>query len=254
MTSILLPLSIAAGSFALMFILGPLLIYWKYRMPNKFEFFPLTDADIEANTAPEFVPRSYAIEALGFERVVNLQSISHEITTYIRVFHNFSTQETATVTEMTHRLDGNDARKMHTRFFEFCTYFLDGLEVNTNNVTKPAVTPRGSKKLRTLMPGVEDAALLYKIHRNVASTVTGEIKPLPAAALVGQELEREVHEEWRRNVEIGYTYLDEERSLFRPTVKGSILMSWRVLWPVGAIRELLLKSNAKRLMADVMKG
>jgi hypothetical protein len=34
------------------------------------------------------------------------------------------------------------------------------------------------------------------------------------------------------HVATGYYYLDEARDIYRPTWKGAVLMTWRLLWPI----------------------
>jgi hypothetical protein len=51
-----------------------------------------------------------------------------------------------------------------------------------------------------------------------------------------------------RQVEFGYLYLDEAANVFRPTVKGAILMTWKIAWPTGMIKRALIRRKARQLM------
>jgi hypothetical protein len=64
--------------------------------------------------------------------------------------------------------------------------------------------------------------------------------------------ERRVHvRQLDHQISIGYYYLDEARRVQRPTWKGAILVSWKLLWPAKQIRLALRRHRAERLLRQL---
>src|SRR5215203_6120999 len=128
------------------------------------------------------------------------------------------------------------------------TEFEDGPEIDTNNAPLPAILSPVLQKQVHSLPGIDDAATLYKVHRYLTSDVRGPVKPLPSKYRIAESMEIESVRTLRRQVEAGYFYLDKSRGTYRPTAVGAVLMSWKLLWPVGMIRAALMRRNAARLV------
>ena len=239
------------GFLVLPFVVGPVLVYFKQEMPARPEFYPLTDADIEAATAPEFVRRSNAMQALGFEQAANLQWITSGTRTFTRLFYRQETQELASVTEITAYIKGQITPPVRVHYMEFTTEYIDEVEINTSNSTSLSVLRKSPQKQIHYMPALSDAALLYRVHRHITAGVRGEVKPLPPLNLIEQQIQIDCIKTYKRQAEAGYMYLDEQRSTYRPTAKGAIIMTWKLTWPIGAVRKWHTRRNARRLLAAV---
>lgn len=232
-------------------VVGPILVYLMQRTPLLKEFYSLTDDEIASCTDSDFALRSAAVTALGFTPMENLQSISPGSKIFTTVFYNFSTLEAANVTEISAFRNESEVGATRVHYVEFCSSYDNDLEVNTNNSTQSTVFCRLPERQNHSLPTIVDPAVLYAIHRNFTSGIAASRKPLPAGPIEG-----EVQQEWgrvlRRQAEVGYFKYDESDQTFRPTAKGAILMSWKLIWPVGAIRRMQARSESERLARTVM--
>ena len=86
-------------------------------------------------------------------------------------------------------------------------------------------------------------------HRHITGEIRGEVKPLPPPNLIDQQTQMDGVKLLKRQAEAGYFYLDEKRSTYRPTAKGAIIITFRVL--MGPIRKSQTRRNARRLLATV---
>jgi hypothetical protein len=233
------------------FVIGPILVYLIQRIPLRKEFYSLTGDEIASCTDSDCAVRSRAVEALGFTPMENLQSISPGSKIFTTVFYNFSTLEAANVTEISAFRNESEIGATRVHYFEFSSSFDNDLEVNTNNSTQSTVFYPLPERQNHSLPTIQDPAVLYAIHRNFTSGIAAPPRPLPAGPV-----EREVQMEWgrvlRRQAEVGYFKYDESDQTFRPTAKGAILMSWKLIWPVGAIRRMQARHESERLARTVM--
>jgi len=226
-------------------IAGPIAVYFTNEMPALPEFFPLVDDEIESCTSPAFIERSRAMESLGFEQAANLQWITGKSRCFTRLFYRPSTNECSQVSEITSSV--GVASGVH-HYMEFITEFEDGLEIDTNNSDLSGVLAPVLQKQIHSLPGVEDAATVYKVHRYLTGDIRGQVKPLPARDRIAKMIGMESARTLRRQVEAGYFYLDHSRGTYRPTALGAVLMSWKLVWPAGMIRKGLMRRKASRLV------
>ena len=247
-----LSLIILIGVLALIapHIVGPILVYLKLSFPLYREFYSLSADEIASCTDADFGRCSAGVAALGFTPVENLQSISHGSKIFTTIFYNFSTLEMATVTEICSFRNENGTPTC-VQFVEYASSFEDDLEVNTNNSSQLGVFHPIPERQNRSLPTVRDPADLYAIHRALTTVIATPKKPLPQGT-IEEELQIEWGKTLRRQNELGYFRFEPSDSLLRPTAKGAIMMSWKLIWPVGAIRRWNDRSQSKRLTRTVL--
>jgi hypothetical protein len=114
----------------------------------------------------------------------------------------------------------------------FQTRFDDGTEVVTGNNRITVGLPSLPGTTYLWLSEVRDASQLYRVHDQVRDHLgLGKkrlsVGPDPAAFLTAGRNRILAH-----HVETGYYYLDETHGVYRPTWKGAVLMTWRLLWPI----------------------
>lgn len=242
--------AIAVGLFVAYYCIGPILVYRQNRMPAFPSFFPLTDAEFDQQVSDDLARRSEALRMLGFEPVANLQSINPATHTYTRIFHNHITSERANITEIRAYREGTTTPTVSSGYIEFTTTYFDAPEVNTNNVKLPGVFKRLPDKQIFSVPTVEEPADLYKVHQTLTRRTPGTIKPPPAASQIADEIQREFYIAYEKQAEAGYIWLDAAESVYRPTAKGAVLMTWRILWPTGSLRAWQMRKAGERMLSE----
>jgi hypothetical protein len=132
----------------------------------------------------------------------------------------------------------------------FETRFEDGTKVGTANNQITAGLPSLPETTSLWLPEVRDARQLYRVHDQVRDRVgLGKkrlsIGPDPAAFLTAGR-----DHMLARFVETGYYYLDEPRGVYRPTWKGAVLMTWRLLWPIRPLYRAWRRRPTRRLLRE----
>jgi hypothetical protein len=129
----------------------------------------------------------------------------------------------------------------------FQTRFAGGTEVVTANNQVTVGLPLPSDVTPAWLPGLRDPAALYRVHADLRDAV-GPGRRLPIgpdpAGLMRAELSR-THDGW---VESGYYWRDEPARVLRPTWKGAVLVTWRLLWPVKP----LFRARRRRATRDLL--
>ena len=166
---------------------------------------------------------------------------------YQSLFENRRTHETALLATVM----VNDAVAL--TFLEFGTEYADGTElVSTDHSMVPVTPPVARREGSTAYPQVVEAARLYRIHRAVAARHDGvPIRRDPLGEDVTGRMRHTTIREIEGWVEVGYYYLDESRRPYRPTWKGSFLMTGKHMWPVGAIRRAMGRRRAARRLLEL---
>ena len=137
-------------------------------------------------------------------------------------------------------------------YTEFTARLADGRRLVTNNNATPSVYPAVPGTVVTQLPQVRDPGRLHRIHQLLAGRERAAGKePLPAdgdwAGRLSEALTRTMQEQTRTD----YMYFDTAQSAYRPTWKGAVLMSWKLLPPMRQYRSARLRRRAARLLAEL---
>src|SRR5262249_19873710 len=136
-------------------------------------------------------------------------------------------------------------RSLRKTQVEFCSELTSGLELNTNNGDGVGCDAPHPSKQVFAFPGVDDVERLYRLHWRLAQEAAlGDAVRRPAAGAELDELVRGWEHDNARQAGLGYWYLDADGARYRPTWKGALLMTWKLAWPVGALRRLLRRWQA----------
>jgi hypothetical protein len=164
--------------------------------------------------------------------------------TQARVFIliNESSRESAAASEVEAK---GAAKSFVQRYAEFCTDFVNGDEIATHNSGIAFVYKPHPKKRQFRFPGVQHPLALYRAHRSLVDRHRPAAEPfIPTRGTEHLHLAHSFEKTYRRQAEFGYLFLDEAAGVYRPTLKGAILMSWKLAWPVKQAREALARRGA----------
>ena len=64
-------------------------------------------------------------------------------------------------------------------------------------------------------------------------------------------LQSDMIEELERAVGFHYLRLDARAGIYRPTLKGAFLMTWREMWPIKAIRLVQQARRERQLLTEL---
>ncbi|XOF32580.1 MAG: DUF3592 domain-containing protein [Candidatus Electrothrix sp. YB6] len=139
-----------------------------------------------------------------------------------------------------------------------CTEFgseFNGLDISTNNnLQHPFVFPERQDAKKYSFPNISDPGELYTIHRLLLRRDAQDAAPKTVAdGAELDEVKKGIIREMERNVVDGYHRFDTASDAYRPTVKGAILMTWKMIWPLENILRARHTRKMERVLREVMK-
>ena len=151
--------------------------------------------------------------------------------------------------------DGKEVTRLAAAQIEFFSRFRDGSQVCTDNGKDVPGFPSGPMSSVAKFPMIEDAVKLYRVHRALLEkhqgTSTKFLRVDEFQGDVGAYLGQVVREQLDEKVTAGYFYFSEEEGVYRPTLKGAYLMTWRQLQPFKGISKTRIRSKALELMREL---
>lgn len=230
----------------------PLVIYGTQSFSSDPTF---DEFDPETTPPPKSVRKFFRqvqpqLEALGFELIHHV-SISDAVPNVVMMLQLYRSQledDLAMSVCAFGMADGQAGRavNLQEQYVEFSSELRDGTEINTNNTQQEPPFAKVPVKVNYLFMGMEDLDLLYTIHKTAIQMHGGKRKPIPHDIV--EEVRQGMINEFEQQIETGY--LREGVGVFRPTVKGACMMTWKQLWPIKHIRRARRRSQNERLLAD----
>jgi hypothetical protein len=226
-------------------IIGPVLIYFAFRQQVHHTF-----AEFAPENPPTELPQNYFdaikdVEKLGFRLIAHIfqDGQINKITTYVTLLRN---EEEKTAVAIIYMLAPNVKANS---FIEFCTTFADGTELNTNNTQELNVFTPPPEKQIFCVPHVEEVDKLYALHQKLlANQRKKSERILPPTGTEIKEVCDSMTRDFETQVDAGYLKRDQAQQAYRTTIKGAILMTWKLAWPIGTIRKKSFFARGKKLM------
>jgi hypothetical protein len=135
------------------------------------------------------------------------------------------------------------------------TEFADGTEIATNNSRALSNSPACPWRTVVNVPDVQDARELYRIHTDVVAHLSPRSEVCdPVQGDPAGHQQAYTNRERARFVECGYLYADPDADCYRATWKGAVLMAWKMLWPVSAVRRTRLRRRTEALLRACRGG
>jgi hypothetical protein len=237
------------------YVAGPILIKFTQRMrayPNLQPFDPDQEPP-PGQVATYFAERVAELESVGF-RVVNYVLLPDQIPNVTALFVLVENRESsdlgmAALMYGMQEGPGGKAIQMQNQHVEFSTEMIDGTEIDTNNSRIESGFSRVTHKRVFQFDPTLDAARLFYYHQRVVDEFgTAGKRPLPPTEELLNVVGQSMHKEMADQVPLGMLYLDGAREYFRMTWKGAILMTWKNLWPVTALRRAARARRARGLI------
>jgi hypothetical protein len=231
-------------------IIGPVLIYQTYRIKTEraFDRFDPQAADTSPHVAEPIRETAAALVPLGFTPGTHVWSTNDapRATTFLSLFESPWERTRALLITI---YAGRGKRVRRQTVLAFSTELADGSEVATNNATMLSNTPRWPARTTVNLPDVRDSAELFKIHAAVLEHLGAPVeRRLPVDGDPVARQQDYTRREEQRFVEAGYLDPDPEGEYYRATWKGAVLMAWKLLWPVSAIRRARLRRRSQALL------
>jgi hypothetical protein len=216
----------AAAVLAMPYLLGPWRVLRNLRTDRELRF-EVVHEPFGAEVEADFARFADALERCGFRRVERWRS------------HSRATGQVAVALALCDETVGRwgvayailDAAGQPVHYYQDISCTLsDGGVLGVDSVKTPRIfaVPAGWRSFN--FPQVADGELLCRLHDTALARFADGRSPRPLAA---GDLRREVEElgirHVRHQVEVGLLRPDGES--LPPTVRGALVMTWKLLWP-----------------------
>jgi hypothetical protein len=132
--------------------------------------------------------------------------------------------------------------------------FRDGTQACTSNSALVPSFPPGASSSIERFPMIADSAKLYSLHQSHLKKHQGtSMKFLRVDEFrgdMGAYLNCVRREQFNEQVSAGYFYLSEEEGVYRPTLKGAYLMTWRQLEPFKSFARKRIERRGVQLLKE----
>lgn len=248
-------LFILGGVFALatLFpgVVNTILVHSRQRHPAEPEFADFRPEDLSAEAADFFARMTDALAREEFHPAAHaVWEPRPGQPLYQMIAVNRETRDQAMAV---YERSGSEKQPMTTRYLEFRTVFRNGSEIDTNNRRQLTGLPAIRRKRVFTFRQITNPRQLLKLHRGLVSRFGGYEEPvLPPRGGEAAAVRDAVIRDTQRMAGMGYLALDEMENAYRPTWKGAILMTWRIIWPISALRRMLLRRRGNRLINTLL--
>jgi hypothetical protein len=255
------PVLVVLGAVLLFLLLtyvgGPLLIHRTMRLPTEPRLIPfaLDHPSLPPEDARDFQAVADQLRPAGFEPVAGLAAPEQapKVRAILLLLANRKARDLAMATTM--YADSTAGPPRRSFYVEFVSRFRDGTVVLTNNTSQAGVFGPRPTHTAGYFPAVKEADRLYRLHQQLVARHPAGAKVLRLDEEFGGDARAAVAasmvEEMEAQVKIGYLYLSTHEQVYRPTCKGAFLMTWKLLWPLNAIRKARRERAAARLTAEL---
>jgi hypothetical protein len=240
--TIVLAAAVAGALLALLgpFVAGPLRMHRRSWHPVEPDFVP----DDESALPPEAREVAAELRALGFTDRGTWRHVGSPLaTSRVAVLEHPGTLDAAQVIAVA-------AGSRRTVALAFNTRFAGGEKVVTSNARVTVGLPQPPDLTGAWLPDVRDPEDLFIVHAQFRDAL-GAGRRLALGPDVAGVLRAEAAATVAAWVAAGYYRPDpaDERKL-RPTWKGAVLVTWRLLWPIKPLYRARRRRTTRELLAQ----
>jgi hypothetical protein len=248
-------LGLAAVALYVIYVYGilPLKVRGKNLLTIDVDLAPTTVEDLN-ETARQGIARAVRdLIPLGFVVVANFKQVR--------------TMASADVIQvlLVHREHGNvglghfgglwtGQRYLQAWTLAFSTRLTSGAMLRTFASKNPTAFPENPRIDSLNIPWLTDGRMLYAVHR---ARVEQWDRPgggdvvLPSPGREREHLLEAIHRQHQWMVDIGYHRPDPATGVYVRTLKGTYLLSWRLLWPLKGMRLRARERRARRALREL---
>lgn len=251
-------ISTVLGLVALVYVGGPLMIWWSQKLEATPQMVPFNpdEYDWPADIDELFSTAIDELGSSGFEVTggVLLPRAVPNVQTALVLLANRAEKDVVMVTAT---IATNNFASLRNLYLEFSTNFQDGFEYNTNNTDQLLAFPPEPHKRTYQFVQVKEPRKLYDVHQAIlnANGRHCQQKVLKVDRQFGGDAIADLLDGIREELELatkrGYLRRTSDGQYYRPTVIGAILMTWKELWPWKAIRRMKRDRSAQAILSNL---
>ncbi len=224
---VLVPLGIFLAS---QFLLGPVLVYLNQKLPARYKFTLLASEPFLKERGDVFRELHAQIQDAGFRYVGSSELNMSHSSLYFSIY--YSEERKLTCTLMT----AHAAHQGPVTQIEFTQMYEDGTLFGVNNNGVFGVYPKWDVKEGYRFPHINDCSELLSITEKLIGQYKSNCVPKPlVSGHEFQTIEDHLNEEVQHLIDTGWVSPTPFEGEYRLTIKGAILMTWKMCWPIKGI-------------------
>jgi hypothetical protein len=205
--------------------------------------------NVDSSIAQFLMTRTKDLFDLGFAEPTLLQTrTAANVTMYLILLINRQAGDKAFV----HVVEGEGVLSHRTFSVEFSTRFDSGRVFDTHNVKVLLPFPPSPLQVRTQVPMLDDLQTLYRLHLfTMHKHGDHGRKVLPDRGESHAYLAHYVFKlPYEEKVKRGWMYYDQGTDCYRPTFLGAYRITWCLMQPFKAVRQIALRRRAHKIMEE----
>lgn len=242
MTIVYLLSTIILILLVLPYVVGPILVFFTQKFPNKYNFKILDTDDFLSERSDTFCVLHEEIQKYGFEYLGSSELIQSNSSMYFSFYNNCDLKLACT-------LSTAHSKPVNSTQIEFTQMYEDGWVLNVNNNSLISVFPPNKRKLSYRFPEINDIEQLLDATKRLVDkndTRKKRVNFEPGAEI--STIEAYLDEEVQTLIAMGWVSKEAQNSEHNPTIRGAALMTWKLCWPVKKILERKEESFARNAL------
>ena len=236
------------GSIGALYLLSPLLFWFKFRISTRPTIELIDPAALPEMIRTYFDQTAVGLQACGFqiECYMRIPDQTPNVIGIVALWSRRLAAQYATVVAKYYKSTAGPKRI--NKYLQYSTVFADGFEVSTNNSSGLPWFKRMPKKDALWACGIENPVVLHRLHQSRENRLAppGAIRYLPRKT---EDLTTSFAEGMAFNLQWqargGYLRETSRDGVLSCTLQGACLMTWFQLTPLRQIRSALLKYRAE---------
>ena len=236
------------------FIGWPVLLYVSLKITANPTLQPARLSDFPPEIIHNFIEKTERLAADGFKSLHEylLGSDDPDTQTALATLAHPETGDRITLIALLLRF-GDEWRAL-TQWMEITTRFEDGGRICSSNYLEPDwFTPPPNKRM-CRFPTEQDPRQLVKLHRRAVACFAPDAPPayIPLTADSADLLLKDFREDCENQIHAGILTLDSrDNGIYHPTLRGAFRLTWRLLFPFGAVRLLRDRARTAALLTQM---
>jgi hypothetical protein len=242
MNIVYLLLKIILILLASQYVVGPILVFFLQKFPNKYHFKILDSKDFLSERSETFCLLHDEIQKHGFECIGSSELIHSNSSMYFSFYNNLDLKLVCT-------LSTAHSKPVNSTQIEFTQMYEDGLVLNVSNISLISVFPSNKRKLGYRFPEMNDIKQLLDTTKRLVDkneTIKKRVTFEPGAEI--STIEAHLDEEVQTLIAKGWVSEKLVNDEHRLTIKGAALMTWKLCWPVKKVLERNEESIARNAL------
>lgn len=230
--------------FGIQYLFAPIIVFWSQKLPENYSFNLLESEKFLSERTPVFIELHKEIQDSGFEYIGSSELIMSNASMYFSIYNNFSKKIACTLVTA-------QSVPVKSTYIEFTQMYKNGSVLNVSNAPIINVYPKSEYRLSFRFPMVNDFGQLLELAEKLINSnkqseekitfIRGdEFKTVES--YLNRELSELIERDWVQSIiTAGHRRL---------TVKGALLMTWKMLWPIKQILNKIDISRSHRAIEN----